>query len=383
MGNPITKLLKGIRRRWHADILIHELMRCRGNLPTPIPTDTHQRVLSGINLKTHVCRYAFEYIEIPCDGSTTPCCNDWNRGSIFGNIYTTKDFAKIWNGDIAREFRKSCWDETYKYCDLNICFPIFVEKKNIKNKYNIKTGKMKTSPRYVKFCHDASCNVQCITCRTKHFINSNEETERLNAHIKSTFLPLVRDAEIVELNGSGEVFASKHGRKLITEIANKYKNINFAVHSNGILCNEKNCVELFCNLDRLKVARISIHAATEETYNKIVKGGNFKLVMQNIRWLSELKKQGKIDDISLSFVVQSLNYHEMKQFLELAIELEAVASFWEYRPWGASIDTNYNDYAVWLPSHPNYRDLAKMLEDPLFSSSHYNMSGIIKNVRIE
>ena len=52
-------------------------------------------------------------------------------------------------------------------------------------------------------------------------------------------LPILKQAEIVSLNGAGEALASKHGKKLIKAIAEKYPDIKFELRTNGILCCKK------------------------------------------------------------------------------------------------------------------------------------------------
>jgi radical SAM protein with 4Fe4S-binding SPASM domain len=331
--------------------------------------------------KNFVCKNPFKFIEVHSDGNIYPCCPAYTKYYSFGNIFQS-DFNEIWNSEAARKFRQSCWSGEYAYCNTDICFFGKCEKSKLTDQYDKRMGIMGIFPKHIKFCHDHSCNVRCITCRDEYHIMSKEETEKHVSMIDTFYLPMVKDAEFVEADGSGEIFASKFNKELFSKISKKYQNIIFIVHSNGVLCNERNCTELFGSTDRLHAANISIHAATEDTYNKIVKGSNFNLVMQNIKWLSELKKTGSLAWLNLYFVVQSLNYHEMKKFLELAISLDAKAHFWEFRPWGTTISQKYDDYAVFKPEHPNYKDMAKLLEDPIFNSPHCAMNGIIKNVRL-
>ena len=47
-------------------------------------------------------------------------------------------------------------------------------------------------------------------------------------------------------------------------------------------------------MDRILSLEISMHAYSENVYNQIVRDGNYKKVMDNLLFLSGLKKQGKI-----------------------------------------------------------------------------------------
>jgi radical SAM protein with 4Fe4S-binding SPASM domain len=338
-----------------------------------------KKVKKNILSSPQCCRAPFINIEVTENGDVYPCCAEFINFYKFGNIFQNS-YDEIWNGEKACAFRKSCWSQKYEYCNRNICWQAYDDKKNIIKNYDAESGKCRTYPKQVDFSFDSSCNVRCITCRDKHYMMPQEENERLEKLIP-VLLPLVKDAELVQTNGSGEVFVSKALKHLCSEISKKYPDIKFHVHSNGILFNEKNCVAYFGGADRLYGANISIHAAAENTYKKIVRDGNFELVMRNIKWLSALKKEGKLSYLGLIFVVSSLNFHEMKQFLELAINLNATADFRHLRLWGSDYCKEYKQHACFLPEHPNYRDVAAILKDPLFDSPHCLMNGVIKNIK--
>ena len=168
---------------------------------------------------------------------------------------------------------------------------------------------------------------------------------------------------------------------MIKEIIKTYPEIKFGIQSNGILCNEKNCIDIFENIGRIVHASFSIHAATKESYEKIVINGNFAKVWKNVEWLSLQKKLGIIKVMEIGFCVHSLNFHEMKMFLEKAISLDVNALFWLYQPWGARMDQKYKDYSVWDKNHPQYEYLVKLLKDPIFNDSHCRMNGVLDDIR--
>lgn len=49
--------------------------------------------------------------------------------------------------------------------------------------------------------------------------------------------------------------------------------------------------------------------------------------MKNLEFISEWKKQGKINLLMLNFVVHLMNYKEMPDFVKLAQRLDAIAFF--------------------------------------------------------
>ena len=241
-------------------------------------------------MTTFICKHPFSMIEIHPDGNVYPCCLQWCNYYSFGNIFEN-DFEEIWNGERAREFRKSVLDGTYSHCNLEMCQGTSTISTNstleIEN-----SEKLQKFPLYIKFCHDSSCNLCCVICRPARIMNSAEKATQLDAMITPRLLPILRDAKTVSLNGSGELFASKHCRKLVSEVVRQYPEIKFAVHSNGLLCDETNCAELGI-LDKMSSVQISIHAINKKTYERIVIGSNYDRVWKNVEWLSKLKKAGK------------------------------------------------------------------------------------------
>lgn len=324
-----------------------------------------------------VCRYPFENIEIHPDGKVYPCCFVYCKYNSFGNIFEESDFEKIWNSEAAIKYRTSLLNKDYSVCDLNYC------QYNCKRKIETPphfAPKMRTYPKSVKFCHEKQCNVRCITCRDKQCYTSKEQTEKLNSLIEPMFLPILKDCKIVTLNGSGEVFASKHCRTLVKAIVQRYPDIKFAIHSNGLCFDKKNCDELGIT-DKLEMAEISIHAATKQTYDKIVKDSNFDKVMKNVKWLAKLKKEGKINQIKLDFVITSINYKEMKAFQALANKLNVHTSFTTYRPWGTELSNNYDKVAVFEKFHPEYNLFVNIIQDPIFNSPNCIMQNSLRNLK--
>jgi radical SAM protein with 4Fe4S-binding SPASM domain len=337
------------------------------------------RNITPPSLPDSICLKAFDACMIDENGYVYFCCQEWVNWYSIGNIYES-NFEYIWNGEAARKFRRTVWDGDYTFCNRNLCrSPNFVKREQIAHYYK-SNGEYGQLPQFVKICHDKSCNVRCITCRDKHFVHSKEDMDRLDSLIDTRFIPLLKNTKTVGLNGAGELFASRHCTNLVRRITNVYPNINFALHTNGILCDQDHLEKLGI-LDKIKHVEISIHAATKETYDKIVLGGNFDKVMKNLAFLSDLKKEGKIDQVQLSFVVTVLNYKEMKSFLEMGINFGFTVAFWNYWKANVSIDSEYEKYAVFENFHPDYNDLAMILADPIFSSPGCVMNGVIKNVK--
>jgi radical SAM protein with 4Fe4S-binding SPASM domain len=251
-----------------------------------------------MDIKNFVCLQPFRFLEIREDGNCYPCCPGWGR-IVFGNIFQ-HSFEDIWNGENARKMRRSVLDGTYEYCDFKKCkvlpdgmdhnenIKVLFEKSELGPKFS---EVMNEYPQTVNFGQDAQCNVRCVICRDCQKYTSQEQIKKLNEKIPQLFLPMLKDAKRVICSSSGELFASKHSRDLVKAISHKYPHIKFTVRTNGLMCDEKNCLDLGI-LDKMDNVIVSLHAATQKTYNKMVLDSDFYKIIENIKWLSSLNNAG-------------------------------------------------------------------------------------------
>lgn len=330
-----------------------------------------------------VCKIPFCEIEIHCNGDVYICCPSKMLQPI-GNLYK-EPFDKVWYSAKAKEIRNEILlNNNYKYCNLRICNPLDnIETDKLKLMYNqeIKLVENPDYPLYVKFCHDTHCNLRCVTCRDNYITNSKEQNEKLDSKIEEVFLPVLKNCKIVSLNGAGEIFASKHCRNLVKAIVGAYPEIKFDLHTNGVLCDKKNCDELGIT-DKLVSIDISMHAASKETYEKIMIGSNYERVLDNIKWLSGLKQAGKLKRLDLYFVVQKMNYKEMPDFVRFAESVNADVYFWEYRNWGNEWGLkNYDTVAVYEKWHPEYNKFARLLQNKIFSHPNCHLNNYLKTIK--
>lgn len=60
---------------------------------------------------------------------------------------------------------------------------------------------------------------------------------------------------------------------------------------------------------------VSVDAASKETYRRI-RGGNFDVLRENMKFASELRHNGQLSYFRMNFVVQKENYNEMIDFVQ-------------------------------------------------------------------
>ena len=323
------------------------------------------------------CKLPFYRVQIQQKGDVYICCPSQQK-IILGNIFKTP-FEHIWNSPITQDLRQSCINKEYKYCRVDICKPEYnKELPFFCNDEDVKP--IAPLPKWVDLCYDTQCNIRCITCRDKIKVNTKEEIEILNNNIESCILPILKEAKVVYLNGGGEVFASPHSRLLIKKIAEKYPDIQFDIHTNGILCDKQNLEELGI-ADKLYRVSVSLQGYHKKTVEKIMIGTDYDRVIKNLYYLSTLKKRGKLKELSMYFVVNSINYKEMKDYVKLAKKLGAEVAFWEYRRWGAKIDKDYNKLAVFEPWNIKYNDFAQIIQDPIFKDPQIYLNNKLLNCK--
>ena len=322
-----------------------------------------------------LCKHPFNSIQIQNTGEVYCCCCYWTDFYSFGNIFE-QSFDEIWNGEKAQRFREQFLNQEFKYCKLNECEP-YIPSENFTPNLTCEY------PKQIEFSYDRRCNVRCIFCRSE--INKEEELynrekeKRIEENFDSIFTPILEKAEIVELNSAGELFASKHSIEIVKKVININPNIKFKIISNGILFT-KDIINNLGLKDKMITVTISMHSATEKIYNKLVKNGNFKALIENVKYLSKLKQEGLIQNLQLNFVVTSVNYIEMKKFALFAKKMGAKAFFINYH---RQIDDNNleKELDITLSSHKKYNKLIKILRNPIFNEDFCYVNDYLKNLK--
>jgi len=125
---------------------------------------------------------------------------------------------------------------------------------------------------------------------------------------------------------------------------------------------------------------ISVHSITKKTYNKLIEHGNFNAVIKNIKYLAELKKQNKIQNLQLNFVVTSINYKEMVKFAEFAKSMDAKAFFINYH---RQIDSDEleKELDISNPNHKDYNKFVKILGSPVLKEDFCVVNDYLKNLK--
>lgn len=327
------------------------------------------------NLSNRFCANPFEFIEVAKEGQVFCCCPGWLPKSI-GDL-ETDELMDIWNSSEVREIRASILDGSFRYCRKKECprianntLPLKTEISNPYFKKIIQENLtlLPQKPNTLEISYDRSCNLSCPSCRNSYFMLKGEEYKQQNKLQNKLIKSCLDDIKLLIITGSGDPFASFLYKDLLTKLeSDKYPNLRIHLMTNGQLFTEENWQKWNKIHNCIKSVQISIDAASEETYRILRRGGNYQQLLNNLGFVKDLKSQGYLEFVGLAFVVQRLNYREMKNFVNLCKNFGFdLVIFSTIRNWGTFSSEDFADHAVHFSSHPEHSNFLNILKDPIF-----------------
>lgn len=331
------------------------------------------------------CTTPFRKIEILPGGGITMCCYSW-LPKYCGN-FLTDSIPDILNNltrlEIQDGMRKGrfthCTDHcpylnSYRNTDepLENLWPLVpidsLDDKLAKQKY------------MVFFTYDDSCNLQCPSCRYGLILHKQgdhgyQELSMIHEKAKRLVDELSAQGHDVHIHmtGSGDPFASPLFWSYLRELANGEPNprLSIGLSTNGVLMTPNMMEQIRGLWPNITNISISIDAATEDTYKKVRKGGNFDRLKSNLDKLDEMIGRGdlpNLDHWQTNFIVQRDNFKELKSFMEWQLGYRNLHTIWTNRiaQWGHISDADYNDMAIWRDGNPMRDELVEILSDPIF-----------------
>lgn len=320
------------------------------------------------------CEQPFNRIEIYENGDVFNCCPPFINHYSVGNIFKTP-FDEIWNSEKQKELRRKIL-----HCDYSLCSDLCNRKINDDNNTRNYTETVAEYPEEISISSDNTCNVKCKICRDENF-KTEYNKENLETEIENIWLPIIKNAKLLRFGCSGEPFASYKERLLIKKSAEKYPDLKFHFHTNGILANEKTLKDLNV-YDKIDTITVSLHSASRWTYNKIIRGGKYDKVISNLKLYSKMKQEGNLNHFRMIFVIYEENYKEMPNFVKLAQKFNAIAEFWALRENDTTeIGKNFEKYSIINPTNKKHKDFLKILNKPIFDNENVILYPEIKQFR--
>ncbi len=329
-----------------------------------------------------ICIAPWNMFRIQEHGDCYICTTAFKKNyESLGNIFT-QSFDEIWNGEMAQKIRQDIVDEKYTYCRTELCNSGFhsncVEKMQFKYP-DLQNPGHADYPNTIFFAFDYSCKQKCVFCRDAVSMLSEEESKKWSDVFEEKLFPVIKNVKTITLNCIGEFLDGPYSKELIRKIININPDIKFEIITNAISFTKQNIEELDLS-DKINAVRISLHCTSKSTYKKIFRKDNFDTVMKNLEFIKSLKDSNKIQELELMFVICSLNYKEMKDFVKLANKLNARASFSLVNKTGARYLDNEEEFAVFQPNHHLYNDFVRKIKDPIFGKYPIGMPNYVKEL---
>jgi tetratricopeptide (TPR) repeat protein len=328
------------------------------------------------------CDVPWHHLEIAWDGNAFLCCPAWLPLRVGNCPGQTLD--EIWNSEFALQIRKSILDGSFRFCSKVHCpkiagrtlprrasnilgselTPVSASERSSESPARVSGG-----PGNLVLAYDRTCNLACPQCRRDFHVARREEQASMDRDYLPLILRAAQDAETLYLNGAGEVFASKHSRHLLSLLKREQlPQLKLLLISNGQLINERAFRE-FDLYGRVQGIQISVDAARPETYRVVRRGGDFQRLLSNLAFLDDLRSSGgEKFRLELCFVVSSMNFREMSEFVQLGRKFRADSIlFTIVRNWGHLSLAEFEKLNIANPCHPEHQEFLRVLESPELS----------------
>jgi radical SAM protein with 4Fe4S-binding SPASM domain len=322
------------------------------------------------------CKRPYEHMYIMPNGDAR-CCSWIQRPYPLGNIIDNS-LEEVWNSEQAKAIRDSVADGSYRYCSKVSC-PHFANDSLpdiTQEAFEKETASLK-SPVEFNLAYDMVCNHACPTCRDEIFVPNDAYKQKV-AKIEKELEPYLKKANLIMASGNGDLFASQSMLSMLSKIHPDNKNCVIKLETNGALVTKR-----WKELEHFEPYQIKIvvtpNSYERETY-KYLSGGldNVDKTLEGIAFLSRLRQENKIAELSITMVVQDTNFREIPSFIRKNLEDFNVDKI-QLRPvmqWFKISKEAYLQKNVLNASHPEHEEFIEIMRDPLCSHEKvYHWSG--------
>ncbi|PIK14041.1 SPASM domain-containing protein [Halobacteriovorax sp. JY17] len=272
--------------------------------------------------RQNFCVVPFSTVILEPNGSVGMCRLKGTEYSI-GNL-KDNTFEEIWNGDIAKKWRREFLDGNSKMCrndiDYNNCNLCAGNNELLEYAELTET---QTSPILKLTANfNGFCNLQCQMCHVWKMPNGFYTEDNFWKDARKSMFPYLKEIDML----SGEPFLQDDTFKLIDEVSTVNSDCRWNITTN---MHWKLTARIKSYLDKIEVKSIvaSIDSLIPEVYNKIRFPGNLKVVLRTIDSMLEYEKdrvsRGKSSlNLNMNFLVQPDNWREVPDVLDFCREKE-------------------------------------------------------------
>ena len=332
------------------------------------------------------CKKAFEHMYVidAEGGQVWPCAWLNSKGSEFcmGNILT-QSVEEIFNSEKAKHFRESILDGSFRYCSMQECCDLANGWLPDMTQEEINEISKNSEPQTFVLAFEETCNHACSSCRHEYFKGSEDYYRNVEL-IGEKLIPYLNRAIYVDANGRGEIMVSEHMLRMLSKVTPEREEFTFYIETNAALFDAKHFERIRHLTDKNCEVTATVNSFHDSTYRYLNGYSNHvDQVIENLKYMKELRDQGVINKLTISMVAQEPNFREIPEWTERclnefqadAVRIRGIMRF--------NMDENefwFKD--VFNPAHPYYREALDVLHHPIMSDERvWFWEGDYENVR--
>lgn len=310
------------------------------------------------------CDRPFTFAYLADKGEVWPC--GWMHYTI-GNLYE-QNLDEIWHSEAAQAARQTVLDGSFAFCRKQSCPLCERDELPDLTEEEIRERAVPTAvPIAINMANDHICNIACTNCRTAIYCPEEGEREKIDDALMR-LLPFANQAKGLNMNGGGEFLANPSFINFLEQLRPEHDDFNIHFESNGVLFDESHW-NRFSHLGQYDVsATITINSLRREVY-RYLSGGfdHLEQVLDNLRFLSKLRKENLLSKLSVTIVVQECNFWEIPDYIRTfahsdEFEVDAIVMKPLYKWWHMKEET-YWIKNILNPLHPYHKEYLKILAD--------------------
>lgn len=309
------------------------------------------------------CEKPFKSVYLAPDGEVWPC--GWMHCTL-GNLYESS-LDEIWHSGAAEQARESIRNGSFAFCRELSC--PFCERGELLDlsEQEIAEYQPLDLPEDIVIANDRTCNIACTSCRKEVYCHPAEEREKIDG-VLERLLPIANKAKSLDMNGQGEFLANSSFIRFLENLRPEREDFRINFETNGILFDEAHW-ERFAHLgDYYLSATITLNSLRREVF-RYLSGGFDQLdkELQNIKFLSKLRREGKFNFLRITMVVQDCNFWEVPEYISAfsqsgEYEIDSI----QMKPlfkWFKMDEETYWFKNILNPLHPYHKEYLKILAD--------------------
>lgn len=308
------------------------------------------------------CKKPFEQMYIGEDHVKTCPWMDLIIGNPIEN-----NIEEMWIGEKAELGRQSIRDGSFRYCDKTAC-PYCASGRLEEIDEEIgRCYQAEPAPTYMNVSYDKFCNHACPSCRKDIYHPTKEYVEKMDLLMKN-IIPFANMTETLSTCGRGDCFASPYMMKFLSELKPQNDNFRLVFETNGVFFDERHWKSIE-HLHKYPISVIVTPNSFEKYTYRFLAGGidDYDKCMNSMKFMSDLRHDGKLESLKINMVVQESNYREIPSFIHKCLEEFEVDAI-RIKPLNRWFSLGGDEYwymNVLNPLHPHHENYLAVMKDPI------------------